>query len=78
MIPEIPVAKPDVTRPEARSRALRDMAVQVGGVVGVAVVTWALDNAGLISAQLPIDEVTVVMLLTTVASMFGWRAIRKT
>ena len=79
MMPEMPVEiVPKVTRPEARTRALRDLLVQAAGVVGVALITWGLDNAGVISAQLPIDEVTVALVITMVGSMFGWRVIRKT
>lgn len=54
----------------------RDLLAGVLAVVGVALVTYALENAGVISSALPIDETSLVTLVSVVAGLFGWRTLR--
>jgi len=75
-MPELPVQRPKIEVGQ-KDKGIRDLAVAALGVVMVALVTWVLDNAGLIGDGLDISPDTVVTVVTAVASLFGWRSIRK-
>jgi len=77
MMPEMPVEKPSL-EPGQSKKGLRDLIVGAVAVAGAALVTFGLENAGLIGYQLDIDPDTVVAVITAVGGLFGWRSIRKT
>lgn len=73
---ELPVAKPSIEKGQA-GKGLRDLVVGVLSVIGVALVSYGLENADVLSSSFSISADTIVTTLTLVAGLFGWRTIRK-